>query len=249
MTRAIQRYPIKLSPSTDQKLESYMLAAQGTPASNQFKFSSNGLALRVAGASVLGLALPAEGKIVYTPTHQIVSYSQKDAYLDLNKDGINDFELRDYFAGGSGTTAGIRAYQLPRNGANRIMGKGVYPFALSGGRVIGPKKQFSRYASRMASRILTGAHSTKTYFRGLWADNGKGVKNRYLGLRFVVNGKVHYGWARVTMEFMDGRYAVATLTGYAYETIPGKPIIAGATKGPEEQAGSLGALAAGALGR
>lgn len=246
MTRAIQRYPTKLSPSTDQKLESYMLAAQGTPASSQLKFSSHGLALRAAGASVLALALPTEGKIVYTPTHQIVSYGQKYAYLDLNKDGINDFELGDYFAGGSGSTAGIRAYQFPRNGANRIMGKGVYPFALSGGRVIGPKKQFSRHAYRMASRIQ---NDSRTYFRGLWAKDGTGVKNHYLGLKFAIHGKVHYGWARVTMKFMDGRKPVATLTGYAYETIPGKPIIAGATKGPEEQAGSLGALAAGAVGR
>jgi hypothetical protein len=139
--------------------------------------------------------------------------------------------------------------ELPRNGANRIMGKGVYPFALSGGRVVGPKKQFSRSASRMASRIHTSQNGSRTYFRGLWAKDGKGVRNHYLGLKFAIHGKVHYGWARVTMEFMDGRYPLATLTGYAYETIPGKPIIAGATKGPEEQAGSLGALAAGAVGR
>jgi hypothetical protein len=41
----------------------------------------------------------------------------------------------------------------------------------------------------------------------------------------------------------------ATLTGYAYETIPNKPIIAGKTKGPDVitvQPGTLGHLAAGA---
>jgi hypothetical protein len=39
-----------------------------------------------------------------------------------------------------------------------------------------------------------------------------------------------------------------TLTGYAYETIPGKPIIAGETKGPDVitmQPGSPGRLALG----
>jgi hypothetical protein len=44
----------------------------------------------------------------------------------------------------------------------------------------------------------------------------------------------------------------ALLTGYAYETIPNKPIITGKTKGPDAitlAPGSLGALAAGAVGR
>jgi hypothetical protein len=42
------------------------------------------------------------------------------------------------------------------------------------------------------------------------------------------------------------------LTGYAYETIPNKPIIAGKTKGPDVftvQPGSLGHLARGASSR
>ena len=39
----------------------------------------------------------------------------------------------------------------------------------------------------------------------------------------------------------------ATLTGYAYETVPNKAIIAGKTKGPDaEQRAGLGELAAGA---
>jgi hypothetical protein len=71
----------------------------------------------------------------------------------------------------------------------------------------------------------------KSYLRDPWANNGKGVKNHYLGLRFAINGKVHYGWARLTVSVSNGIYA--TLTGYAYETIPNKSIIAGATKGPD----------------
>ena len=74
------------------------------------------------------------------------------------------------------------------------------------------------------------------------------VKQAYLGLKFVIKGKKHFGWARVKLS-ISGQSITAILTGYAYETIPGKPIITGATKGTEEQAGSLGALAAGAGGR
>ena len=28
----------------------------------------------------------------------------------------------------------------------------------------------------------------------------EGVKNRYLGLKFYVKGKAHYGWARMTVD-------------------------------------------------
>jgi hypothetical protein len=87
------------------------------------------------------------------------------------------------------------------------------------------------------------------------------VKNRYLGFKFAIKGKIHYGWARlsVAVKSSGGVSLTTTLTGYAYETIPGKSIIAGATKGPEDAEGTavnshtrapvtLGALAFGASG-
>jgi len=87
----------------------------------------------------------------------------------------------------------------------------------------------------MASLIRNDS-STKTYFRGLWANDGKGVNNRYLGFRYVVNGKIHFGWARVTITWANTKsnYPIGTLTGYAYETIPNKAIIAGQTKAPND---------------
>lgn len=53
----------------------------------------------------------------------------------------------------------------------------------------------------------------------------RNVTNRYLGLKFAIKGAIHYGWARLTVK-INGIYVNAVLTGYAYETIPGKPIIA-----------------------
>ena len=79
------------------------------------------------------------------------------------------------------------------------------------------------------------------------------TKNRYLGLQFVINGQVHYGWARLSVSLTDpslnkfGIYAV--LTGYAYEDVPNKPIITGKTKGPDVitlDPATLGHLAGGA---
>jgi hypothetical protein len=84
---------------------------------------------------------------------------------------------------------------------------------------------------------------------------------RYLGLKFKIKGKIHYGWARLSVEASNKPYEItAVLTGYAYETIPGKAIIAGATKGPDDieptasfttptpEPVTLGALAMGAPG-
>jgi hypothetical protein len=55
------------------------------------------------------------------------------------------------------------------------------------------------------------------------------VSDRYLGLKFVIKGKFHYGWARFSV-IVGGGKITAALTGYAYETIPNKPIVAGRTK-------------------
>jgi hypothetical protein len=60
------------------------------------------------------------------------------------------------------------------------------------------------------------------------------VVNHYLGLNFQVNGQTHYGWARLSVLLHCGRGGcsyVVTLTGYAYETIAGNPILAGQTSG------------------
>jgi hypothetical protein len=49
-------------------------------------------------------------------------------------------------------------------------------------------------------------------------------------VKFAIHGKTHYGWARIQW---NGIGSTEYITGYAYETIPNKPIIAGKTKGPD----------------
>jgi len=87
---------------------------------------------------------------------------------------------------------------------------------------IGPKEPFS-------GKIMAFSSSSEGTF-GQWAN----VSNRYLGLKFNIKGKAHYGWLRLTVRLSGHARITATLTGYAYETIPNKAIIAGATKGPDD---------------
>jgi hypothetical protein len=111
-----------------------------------------------------------------------------------------------------------------------------------------------------------GAEDTGSGYKCPWLSQ-KVKTQAYLGLKFSLKGKVHYGWARLgNIHSFIGK-ASATLTGYAYETIPGKSIKAGQTKEADDptndfspgasltspfpdtpQPASLGMLARGAQG-
>jgi hypothetical protein len=225
-----------LSESTYRLLESYALAATA------------------AGVGILGATSSAEAKIVYTPVHRVIHTGQH-YNLDLNHDRIVDFTLRDV----ANLNTNFDTWWL---GANPARGNGARGFRTLQGTQVTP------WASALQSGAQIGggqyfpgelmAVVGTSFVEGSWAS----VKDRYLGLKFHIGGKVHYGWARLSVSAKVGSIT-ATLTGYAYETIPNKSIKAGQTKeaadfGPgasltnsisdTPQPASLGALAAGAPG-
>jgi hypothetical protein len=205
--------------------------------SNSIQQQLNGYALAAgtAGVALLALAQPGEAKIVYTHAHQKLPLN-KDFFLDLNHDGTNDFRFRVTTSGEDcsahqGTCSSWDAanfFVYPQAKGNGVVGKPAFAAALRAGSHIGPKAAFN------TSRGIMGAvgfiNQDLTYL-GAWADSGKPVLNRYLGVKFVIDGKIHYGWARFNVRiFRDPESTVnAVLTGYAYETIPNKRIIAGRT--------------------
>jgi hypothetical protein len=194
-----------------------------------------------AGVSVLALAGASEAEVVYTETHQ-VTHSGFPLYIDLNHDGINDFRLRStYYAGTAGVEVGLDPSGIADNrvAGGHFRNSSGYFFsaasALHAGAKIGPNANFSVRFPFMAAELFNKM-GTQYSDTGPWAGKGKGVKNRYLGLKFVVNGEVHYGWARLSVTLGHNRQlddVIGTLTGYAYETVPNKPIIAGRTTGPD----------------
>jgi hypothetical protein len=65
---------------------------------------------------------------------------------------------------------------------------------------------------------------TNYYVAGAWG----GARPQYLGLAFSIDGQTHYGWARLTSSVKGIKCKSSVLlTGYAYETVPGKSIEAG----------------------
>jgi hypothetical protein len=175
---------------------------------------------------MLALSPPAEGKIVYTATHKVL-IGRGSIGLDLNHDALKDFMLAQTFTHTSGgyQHSTLNVYPF-KNTKNLIAGKGSYAAALRAGALIGPARQFPAKDNLMA-KLMNPDSSYQWY--GPWANGGKGVKNRYLGLKFKIKGKIHFGWARLTVD-TTGNRITTTLTGYAYETISKKPIIAGKTK-------------------
>jgi hypothetical protein len=194
------------------------------------------LAGGAAGVGVLALSHPAEAKIVYT--HANVTIGNRGVLhfqLDLNHDGVKDFSFS--YPGTSSDPHAAALVANPLGKGNKVVRRTTgsdhqkyYPAALAAGVLIGPKRQFRSGRQQVLAEWDSDV-SSLTSHRGNWLN----VKNRYIGFEFVITGKVHYGWARLSVSLDDhGRDIQGTLTGYAYETIPNKPIIAGKTEGPEE---------------
>jgi hypothetical protein len=219
------------------------------------------LTASAAGVGALVLAQPAEGKIVYTPANVNIAPNGGLVVLDLNHDGSPDFALSNKDLISSGPFIWLKVVQ--EQSANEIWGKGLpcYPgrsslcaAALPKGRKVGPKGQFQQDPQ-------SGLYMAADTHEGSWWGPWLNVKPAYLGLKFKSNGKFHYGWARLSVKVLKDQFKItATLTGYAYETIPNKAIITGATNGPDDaeptaafsshtpEPATLGALALGAPG-
>ena len=223
------------------------------------QLNSYALAAGAAGVGLLALVQPAEGKIVYTAAHVKIVQNAGLITFDLNHDGIPDFGLSNKYVGTSFGFAYLKV--KPVRQANQILQinsqRRIAAGALKAGTKIGPGGNFKPDPKGL---VMAFADFEGTTY-GPWLR----VKQAYLGLKFVIKGKIHFGWARLKLT-STGRLSMnATLTGYAYETRPNKPIVAGKTQESYEIGGigqgngatfdqptprpaSLGLLARGATG-
>ncbi len=261
MWRPRRRYSVKLSPRPRR-------TPSTLSGSIQTRLNTYVLAAGAAGVSVLALGQPSEAEIVYTPANVTIS-RDGGLNLDLNHDGIVDFTVNEFAGRLSFRTS--QFLSVRGKTGNRVNCEtsfcGSYPFAaaLETGSQIGPIGGRHGWigAAGMAFEELTKRGSL--YYGDAWVN----VNGGYLGLRFLINGETHYGWARFTVTFHPGipknRTWVAQLTGFAYETVANRPIAAGRIKGNDDneeesasysqlkplargQAAALGRLALGADG-
>jgi len=163
-----------------------------------------------------------ESMIVYTDIQpDFESLNENDFYnLDLNNDGIVDFYLKSmgeswaFWIEPSSTEHKINAlaavsgpfesYIVPLNSDSLIYSNFENPLF---------------YDSYGGYIVMDFCESFPTYCSYSWAYN----YDKYLGLRFVINGLAHYGWARLDVT----NNIQWKLKDYAYNATPNKPIIAG----------------------
>ena len=233
------RTPSSLSDSVHHRLNMYALMASA------------------AGVGALSSTQPSEAKIVYTPAHHVIGEYQ-EYHLAMSHQ-TTDFIIPNLKCptNGSGCTSAAfaRLYVEPAslgspNGVigSRSGGSRVWVAALKRGELISKKQTFFRRGS-MAVEWYTCCTIHPSGTSGPWVN----VSDRYLGLKFKIKEEFHYGWARLNVTVPKQQFVIhVTLTGYAYETVPNKPIIAGKTDGPDAvtvepdtEAGTLGHLAVG----
>jgi len=195
---------------------------------------------------MLALAVPSEASIVYTPTNTRVppQFEQGKWFrIDIDGDGVADFRLANFIIGDEGF---VDLFTDVRG--NQVIGSGRYAFALPSGASIGPAGPLQRANVTMENW---------DDFSGIFESFGpwKSASNAYLGLRFLINGEYHFGWARLSVKGAE-----VSLKGYAYESLANHPILAGQTEelsssnpemAPLRQEPALptiGLLAQGALG-
>jgi hypothetical protein len=198
-----------------------------------------------AGAGVLGASQPAQAGIVYTPAD--IYFTSGSVFIDLNHDGTNDFK----FVIGSASRGLKLTVSGNLNSGAGVVGRGQSASALASGALIGPHAPFLRVKSKSALMAQVWENSsTETSLRGKWGNAG----DKYLGLRFDINGQAHYGWAEfkvVGYVSFFSAYLDSTLLGYAYDTVANQAIKAGQTTSAPSatpEPATLGLLALGFLG-
>ena len=200
-----------------------------------------------AGVGVLALAQPVEAKVIFTPASILVPQHGGPVYLDLNGDGINDFQFSNAYAGpvdlGNHTSALSVA---PVQSANRVVTASsknrICAAALPKGSKIGLPSPFQQGKSYLPMAVFQGGYTNHTSF-GPWLH----TKKAFVGFKFTIAGTTHFGWARVNVQ----GFSSVTITGYAYETIANKPIVTGNSTASDlasAQPATLGRLALGAAG-
>lgn len=180
-----------------------------------------------AGSIVAGLG--SQAQILYTDVEPDTTIDLFNALyeLDLNNDNINDFELQaisqaySYYS----YVSSAQAVNVTPLMSNSVAGYsyGSYPYALLTGDNIGPNLSFSSYSYNLLNGFFfySGPYGSYYFPLGNWPTN----QDRYLGLKLILNGNTHYGWARISVLGPSSMI----LRDYAVELTPDAPIMAGDT--------------------
>jgi hypothetical protein len=229
MYRALSVPPVN-EATLDRRIKSYSLAAAA------------------AGVSVLALSHPADAKVVITnkniPIPLCVVGFPCSVSIDLNGDGINDVKFSLILSYNQSWNS--RLLTVAGQNGGSILGTAAggkyspYASCLLRGAKIGASDHFLRGKETMENSFIQFYSSTtlqrppKKTLHGKW---GGDHPNRFLGVKFKIDGKTHYGWIRVTVKpnATNSQWPAmsATITEYGYETVANKSLDAGLSSGAD----------------
>jgi hypothetical protein len=160
---------------------------------------------------------------------------EKFYYLDLNHDGTKDYVVETgqgrapCFMNGISSATLASYSSFISKGSNSVtdtvFSSGIkYPVPLNLSKGINQNSSFSQSGTLAKYDACRSGFLGRVYgLFGLWS----GVTNKYLGLRLVKGSSVYYGWIRMDVA-TNGRYVI--IKDYAYNSLAGRPILAGQTK-------------------
>ena len=180
-----------------------------------------------AAASAAAMAASADGAIVYSGDQDISIPQFNYQLLNFNGDAYYDLQLKNYiFFGGN-----YQGAYVPYFPGKMVTFTNAYTYvaALGAGFQVDAASVTGSFFGSMAY----GASNPNAQFNN--------VQGAFIGLAFPINGVNHYAWVRVTIDNAAG---VFIINDWAYNDVAGQGIATGQIPTP----GSLGLLAAGALG-
>jgi hypothetical protein len=193
------------------------------PETLEHRLRSYSMAAAAAGVGLLALAHPADAEVVIT--HKVIPVTGTAVSIDINHDGIADFQFQSFQRsdGGPASSNGfsISATVKPLAGGGVIGGPlshylpGPYASALRRDVMISRFKHFSskgRTVIGRAEQWVSKGGGGGFYVYGNWVSD---PQNRYLGVKFLIDGETHYGWVRLNTRYYG---AIVQIESYAYET-------------------------------
>ena len=156
---------------------------------------------------------------VYRPFPNPALETHTDFLVDLNHDGIDDFNI---VTNGGGMN--IEAISTNEIACGFIFGfpeVGGFAQTIHTGSIIGAHQDGYNYDWTPGFGAMVGINgiTLPPLIYGYWGSN-----RDYLGLRFKIDGQTHYGWIQMHLPATEG---AGFVEGFAYETVPNMPIIAG----------------------
>lgn len=197
------------------------------------------LAVYAAMATAYLAANPveADAQIMYTNVNPDVLLQDDSTFIDLNNDGVVDFQLKEHLdiwintsnSGNNGTNESIDTALNVCMPGNKIVTSSAFafPIPLFVGDTINQNKVFGtnsllRYDILDVIWSWVSSGNSTNYF---WVGSGyvKG-HNKYIGLKILTGGQTNYGWAR--LDVLNDRIV---LKSYAVNITPDSSIIVGDT--------------------